>query len=533
MLKMAQNIALNVLCASVLATSAVANDNMDELVGHWHGKSTCTGANGTQIYVATASIQKIDGEYISQNTFLTGRDGPSSINTGVGYSILTSREGSTVNGEMLGWIRKPTWATLDKETVFTSELIDGGSKLISVDPDSSCQIELTRSNIPSAGANSFPKALSGVHYVKFGFPKTTIVSTIGPFGAELIYEKASKKLHCHFALQVEGDNFKRVPIRPSKDCAEGAIGFKEHRGKWQLLYTNSDGKVIAQYLREAKKDSVALSGIASTVAAWHASRAEKQDLAAALTNGERNSSAFSGMGWTIGDIPLGFDFQTTMSAAQPPQILQKQTWVAKTTSVLDKPIAPHPEFKQSNFGVTDIRAVTDRFVVTPTHWHGGNMVKEVSRSVSSNKPELMPTEESLLKAVETKFGTPPNVERSTQLGWMTGYSTTHFVNYPIKNGKIINGPCFPLNTRFSGPFVKTVDAYEMAKSVIRQIETGNYCDGMLTVTYQIGKLKRLRSYQIIARDFLMDAKDYVNDIETKVRLLKEHTENLGDVAPKL
>ena len=243
-------------------------------------------------------------------------------------------------------------------------------------------------------------------------------------------------------------------------------------------------------------------------------------------------SAFEGMGWAVGKFPLGVPFREAMAVAAPQQRLVTRQWTAKRTSALKPPIMPHTEYDGSNFGVTNINAVSDRTSVVPSHWHTGSMVKSVTRTVKSSKPELMPTPEDLVEAVKARFGPKPKTDvRTYGLGGM-GQRSFKILAYPVRNGQLHNGACFNIDKSFSGPNKSVQEEMKIARSIVSDISRGA-CEGLFVVMYNEGRSGRVREYRIIARDFLLDAEDFLNDIETKARLLEEYESNLPAVKPEL
>lgn len=244
-------------------------------------------------------------------------------------------------------------------------------------------------------------------------------------------------------------------------------------------------------------------------------------------------SAFAGLGWSIGGVPLGVDFVTAVQAADPSVRLKTHKWVAKRTSIREPDIAPHDEYRFVNFGVTDIRALTDRKIVNATHWHTGSMAWKVERKVTSNKPDLMPTADALVAAVMEAFGNAPAADRNvTGRGGVTQRSRNR-LSYAIKNGTYHDGPCYEVGLSYAPRNSPRSVEYEGAKAIIAQIKSGNFCEGVLTVTYADGQLGRLREFHIVAQDFLMEAENFVHNIDVKRQLVQEHENNLPSVEPKL
>lgn len=244
-------------------------------------------------------------------------------------------------------------------------------------------------------------------------------------------------------------------------------------------------------------------------------------------------SAFEGLDWTIGQFPLGVSFAEAMQIAEPNRRLGTKRWVAKTTSALRDPIMPHTEYDGVNYGITNINAVSDRTSISPTHWHTGSMVKSVTRTVKSSKPELMPTPEDLVAATKAKFGPNPKTDARTYGLGGVGQRSFEILAYPVKNGELHSGKCFSFDAGFSGPHRSTQEKIEIAQAFVRDIREGGACEGVVVVMYSEGRSGRLREYRIVARDFLMDAENYLQDIETRIQMLEEYEANLPTVTPEL
>lgn len=245
------------------------------------------------------------------------------------------------------------------------------------------------------------------------------------------------------------------------------------------------------------------------------------------------TSAFTGLGWSIGDVPLGEDFVTTMQTASPSTKLETRQWAAKRGTSRIQPVAPHDDYAGAGFNVTTTRGVQDRTVVEPTNWHTGNRVWLVSRTVQSNKPELMPTADDLIASVIEKYGPDPVTGRkNTAIGSM-GHFPRGTLSYPVKDGQRHDGPCFDINKKVAALNASSSAEYEAARQRVSDITTGMMCEGVLVVSFANGRAGRLREYKITAHDFRMEAANIVHDYETKLRLLEEYEQNLPGVAPKL
>ncbi|WP_298976561.1 hypothetical protein [uncultured Roseobacter sp.] len=241
-------------------------------------------------------------------------------------------------------------------------------------------------------------------------------------------------------------------------------------------------------------------------------------------------SAFEGFGWRISNVPLDVNFPTAMQAVNPSLRLKLRRWTANYGR---GNVLPVDEFESIGFNITDVQGVKDRTTVTPTHWHSGQMIWRVDKTVKSNKPELMPTAADLEAAIIAEFGADP-VDSQKDFGARgLGKGSYKILAYPVKDGARFSGPCFDPTTSLYRSTAKPQAKYQVVKDMEDKIENGGYCEAVLMVLYAEGRMGRLSEYRIVARDFLMEARHMIHDLETRVRLLEAERNNLPSVQPKL
>lgn len=242
------------------------------------------------------------------------------------------------------------------------------------------------------------------------------------------------------------------------------------------------------------------------------------------------TSSFTGFDWSIKNIPLDADFVTAMQKSNPSVRLKKKRWASRDIASITP---PHDEYEGTNFGVSNIQGVNDRTVVAPTHWHTGGMIWKVERTVKSSKAELMPTAADLAASTIAAFGPDPVTDSRTYGAGGMGQQSFQMLAYPVKDGARHEGPCFNIDMRFGNMTAGITERYNAAQKVIADIENGQHCDAVVMVLYSEGRMNRLREYRIVARDFLMEAKNHMHDVDTRERLQQQHQNSLPTVAPKL
>lgn len=360
-----------------------------------------------------------------------------------------------------------------------------------------------------------------------------ILSTADAFGSFIAMRVDNEGRTCVFSTHPAAEmSVERRLIHGAGSCSNGTVTITE-RGPVLVLDWGGGYREVAG--ERASQDQQIAAFLASLGAPSDPQKAtgtgdsSGNPASDGLSNVEA-ASAFAGLGWTIGTVPLGLDMKTAMAVGAPNVRLDMRNWVARGKRGVEAGARSEPDFV--NFGVTDIWGLTDRTVVQPAHWHMGSLVISVEKRVNSKKPELMPTKEALIAAAVEKFGPPISLDsRPTQLGFMPAPGSDYML-YPVKNGQLHNGPCF--DPDMGRPMMETnQEVHDRNSAIIRQIETGGYCEGVLAVRYTEGSMGRLDSYSIIARDFLLEARNEVNDIEVQIKLLDEQLKQMPEVVPEL
>jgi hypothetical protein len=422
---------------------------------------------------------------------------------------------------------------------------DGG--IVRLESGTLCGGNLSRLDAAAASPSDFADILQGtIAHLSTGRSGTErvnentdprpfpieILSTVDEFGSFITMRLDGEGRTCLFSAQpAAGTALERRLIHGVGDCSDGTVTFTE-RGPMLVLDWGGGYRELAGALgRQDQLIAKFLSELGSPAQeAGNRPGADAQSATASDVELDGVKSAFSGLGWTIGTVPLGLGMEESMSVGAPGVRLNMRNWVARGQRGVQAGAREEPDFV--NFGVTDIHGLTDRTVLQPAHWHMGSLVFRVEKRVNSNKPELMPTKEALIAAVIEKFGPPISLDsRSSQAGWFPSPGS-ELLLYPVKNGELYDGPCF--DPDMGHPMMETnEEVYNRNKAVVVQIETGGYCEGVLAVRYTEGGMGRLDSYSILARDFLLEARNEVNDLEVQVKLLDEQLEQMPEVKPEL
>ncbi|MBY5986818.1 hypothetical protein [Roseovarius atlanticus] len=243
-------------------------------------------------------------------------------------------------------------------------------------------------------------------------------------------------------------------------------------------------------------------------------------------------SAFAGMDLDINDVPLGYDFETTVDTAFPGGKRETRTWYARSGA---NKIGTRQEFAATGFYDNKTPGVKESVVVYPTHWHTGQVVYRVERSIRSSNEKNMPTEESLVAAAIAKYGEPINRDAFVQGAGGLGASKIQLLEYPIKDGKIQNVLCDRGKSALAHKRIgkNPREEYQEARNFLDRASNAGYCDAVLVVTYSVGRHDRLRSYSVIARDLRLEAMNIVGEVEATARLIEEFENTLPEVEPEL
>ena len=291
---------------------------------------------------------------------------------------------------------------------------------------------------------------------------------------------------CNYILVAQGDGrFDRISSFDAEACLSGRF---EMSSASQAIFVSANGKSTDVTFKPAPKSSELIAALPEALSAFNpqalaVATAPKRDgdpTKVVEPVGEIRSS-FAGLGWSIGNVPLGLDMQSTMIEANARSKLKRVTWAAKSGTAMGSPIAPVEQYGYGRLGVMNIHKVSDQTTVHPTDWHTGQMVFRVGRHVSSRKPELMPTPEDLVAAVIAKYGGSFLDDAKTYAKGGIGQQSFSIMAYPVKNGRRHNGACYDIDFAFATGLNAAERRYNKAKEVLTQIKSGNHCKAVLVV----------------------------------------------------
>lgn len=264
----------------------------------------------------------------------------------------------------------------------------------------------------------------------------------------------------------------------------------------------------------------------------HAENSAEPESAPAPDRAPSELSSFAGTNLDINEVPLGYDFETTVDTAFPGGKRETRSWYARSGA---NKIGARKEFSATGFYDNKTPGVKESVVVYPTHWHTGQVVYRVERSIRSSNEKNMPTEESLVAAAIAKYGEPINRDAFVQGAGGLGASKIQLLEYPIKDGKIQNVLCDRGKSALAHKRIgkNPREEYQEARNFLDRANNAGYCDAVLVVTYSVGRHDRLRSYSVIARDLRLEAMNIVGEVEATARLIEEFENTLPEVEPEL
>jgi hypothetical protein len=365
----------------------------------------------------------------------------------------------------------------------------------------------------------------------------------GPFGNWLIYKEKDTR-HCLWRLlpgETSGISM-REQVVPRQDCSAGRVALRDQNRRSLLLF-EQDGQAINIQLSSIQNLEDQTEALVEAINQEMQSSERERTLSAAEPDSQ---SSFAGLEIEVGDVALGMEIEAAIRRAYPDHRMSQRTWAVSRVPGSERTV-----FDSQRIGSSVLRGVSDQISVNPTGWHTGQLVQQVTRTIESSDPALMPARPDFLNSVRSQFGETFTERRvNTGAGFTRGLGfTTNFLQYSISEGTLRRVNCFDVATSLNGTgsnrdlarsrhFAPQRDRSrqeytEFLAGLLEQMDNGVLCSAAIEISYVMSSTAdRLRSYTITAKDFRLRIIDILSEYEQQALARQGYEEGLGQVESK-